>query len=244
MLSMACAAPRARSQRGLSLIELMVGVAIGLIIVAGAATVAATQLADTRRLALDAQLQQDLRATSEVIAHQLRRAGYWPDSGKIIWSPSAPAVLNPSPSASAVSATQLTLAAVGNPQVSGFFLDPGPPGVVKTTFAGAGAPTQPLTDSSVESIAQPPGSASSAPAFNVQMAPIAQVKLSCPAMCADGTTDCWPTLQPKEVNLTITGYSISDPKVVRTMQTTVRVRNDQLANNNPIPGGPLCPPLP
>jgi type IV pilus assembly protein PilW len=41
-----------RGQRGLSIVELMVGVAIGLFVVAGAAMLLSTQLSDNRQLLL------------------------------------------------------------------------------------------------------------------------------------------------------------------------------------------------
>ena len=60
--------------RGLSLIELMVGIAVGLFIVAAATVLVSGQLGENRRLMLDTQLQQDLRATADIITRELRRA--------------------------------------------------------------------------------------------------------------------------------------------------------------------------
>ena len=76
-----------RAQSGLSIVELMVGVAIGLIIVAAAATLVATQLTENRRLMLETQVQQDLRATADIIARELRRAGYQEESESLagVW---------------------------------------------------------------------------------------------------------------------------------------------------------------
>lgn len=54
-------------QRGLSLVELMVGITVGLFVVAAAATLVANQLSDNRRLLLETQVQQDLRATMDII---------------------------------------------------------------------------------------------------------------------------------------------------------------------------------
>ena len=64
-------------QTGLSLVELMVGVAVGLFVVAGATLVVSNQLGDNRRLMLETQIQQDLRAAADLIARDLRRSGYW-----------------------------------------------------------------------------------------------------------------------------------------------------------------------
>jgi len=83
-------------QRGLSIVELMVGVTISLFILAGATMLMSTQMGDNRRLLLEAQVQQDLRATADLIARDLRRAGYWAQSYRQVWpDPAAGAVANP-----------------------------------------------------------------------------------------------------------------------------------------------------
>ncbi len=218
-----------RAQGGLSLVELMVGVAIGLFIVAGAATVVATQLADSRRLTLETQMQQDLRATADIMVRQLRRAGYWSAASSTVWSPGSPWSLNPGGAVTLVSPTEVTIALSGS-AVTGYYLNPGPPGVLMQKY-GAN-PSQALTD----------GTTMNVTGFDLQLAPIAAVQMSCPALCPDGTQACWPTLQPQELLITITGQAVSDPSVVRTIQSTVRLRNDQIVNHNGTGlGGPLCP---
>lgn len=72
------ALPRASApRRGLSIVELMVGITISLFILAGASLVLTTQLDSNRRLLLEAQVQQDLRTTADMISRDVRRAGYW-----------------------------------------------------------------------------------------------------------------------------------------------------------------------
>ena len=66
-----------KTPRGLSIVELMVGITIGLFILAGASMVLTTQLGDNRRLLLEAQVQQDLRVASDLISREIRAAGYW-----------------------------------------------------------------------------------------------------------------------------------------------------------------------
>ena len=85
---------RARVGRGLSIIELMIGIAIGLFIVAGATLMLTTQLGDNRRLLLEAQIQQDMRAAADMISRDIRRAGYWAQSYRQVW-PGAGALANP-----------------------------------------------------------------------------------------------------------------------------------------------------
>lgn len=74
-------------QRGLGLVELMVGITVGLIVAAGASMVAVNQINEHRRLMLETQIQQDLRAAADLIQQDLRRAGYRgvPEQG--VWSP-------------------------------------------------------------------------------------------------------------------------------------------------------------
>ena len=85
---------RARVARGLSIVELMIGIAIGLFIVAGATLMLTTQLGDNRRLLLEAQVQQDMRAAADMVTRDIRRAGYWAQSYRQVW-PAAGAVSNP-----------------------------------------------------------------------------------------------------------------------------------------------------
>ena len=80
--------------RGLSIVELMIGIAIGLFIVAGATLMLTTQLGDNRRLLLEAQIQQDMRAAADMISRDIRRAGYWAQSYRQVW-PGAGALTNP-----------------------------------------------------------------------------------------------------------------------------------------------------
>jgi type II secretory pathway component PulJ len=64
-------------QRGLSVVELMVGLTVGLLIMAGAAVFFANQVHHTRRSVIEARLQQDLRAATALLVRDLRRAGHW-----------------------------------------------------------------------------------------------------------------------------------------------------------------------
>ena len=70
-----------RLERGLSLVELMVGAALGLIVVAAAGSVVAAHQGAARRVQVEARLMQDLRGAAELVARDLRRAGHWAASG-------------------------------------------------------------------------------------------------------------------------------------------------------------------
>jgi len=69
--------PAAPCERGFSLTELMVGSAVGLLVIAGALQLYLVNLgatADNLRLS---RLNQELRATLELLRNDLRRTGYW-----------------------------------------------------------------------------------------------------------------------------------------------------------------------
>lgn len=210
---------RRAAQRGASLVELMVGVAIGLVVVAAAVTLAATQLVEHRRLQLETQVQQDLRAAADLVTRELRRAGHWPEATLAIATAGASAVPNPYAAITPTTgtATQVDFAYARPDAASGpfgFRLDGG---VLRMRLGAAG--WQELTDAKVLRVT----------AFGVTPRPGAPIRLPCPAPCADGTTDCWLTLTVREFVIDIAGEAAADPAVRRTLRTVVRPRNDLLA---------------
>lgn len=68
--------PLAHQQRGLSLVELMVGMVIGLVILAAAGTMYISSARTGRDTLISAQLNTTLRGAMEVMADEIRRAGY------------------------------------------------------------------------------------------------------------------------------------------------------------------------
>ena len=77
--------------RGLSIVELMVGITISLFILAGATMVLTSQLDSNRRVLLETQVQQDLRTTADMISRDVRRAAYWGKAYCQVWPAQAPA---------------------------------------------------------------------------------------------------------------------------------------------------------
>lgn len=87
--------PPARSQRGLTLVELMVGIAIGLFVLAAGVLGTTSSLRGNRELLLEARLQQDLRAAMDLITRDVRRAGYWGNAIASIPTKTVASVANP-----------------------------------------------------------------------------------------------------------------------------------------------------
>lgn len=224
-------------QRGLSLVELMVGIAVGLFVVAAASMLVSTQLNDNRSLLLETQLQQDLRAAADIITRELRRAGHWQAAQQALAAAPVPAAANPH-ALLAKSATQPVVD--GEPasevryQLNSSTGVTGPFGfkheghALKTLLAGAG--WHELTDPNTLHVT----------AFSVTPRFGPAMRLPCPQLCADGTADCWPTATVRELVVDIAGQSAVDAAVQRSLRTVVRVRNDWV-RFHPDLGGQACP---
>src|SRR5512144_2858741 len=79
------------NQRGTTIVEMMVGLAVGLFVVLAGAGMLATFTNADRRMLLETRLLQDLRAASDVITRDIRRAGYWANASTGVWvGPGAP----------------------------------------------------------------------------------------------------------------------------------------------------------
>jgi type IV pilus assembly protein PilW len=224
---------RRLSQRGVSLVELMVGVTVGLFVVAAAAMLVGSQLSDNRRLLLETQLQQDLRSSADIITRELRRAGYWSQSEQGFWTPAAGPQPNPFAAVTMPVATEVNYTyrrGPGQEGPYGFRLDT-TAGSIRTLLAGAG--WQDLTDPRTLRIT----------ALNIVPSNSNEIVLPCPKDCPGpgGPQDCWPRLVVRSFTVTITGQAVHDAAIQRTLQTTVRLRNDLVRFNDPLNPTQYCP---
>lgn len=230
MLSM-CNVPRRHDQRGVSLVELMVGITVGLFVVAAAAMLVGSQLSDNRRLLLETQLQQDLRSTADIITRELRRAGYWSQSEQGIWTSTQAAQPNAFAAIAQPVPTEIDYTyrrGSGQEGPYGFRLNTGT-GSIQTLLAAAG--WQDLTDSRTLRVTA------------LTITPITSTTiLPCPKDCPApaGAQDCWPRLVIRSFEVGITGQAVHDAAVRRTLTTTVRLRNDRV-QFDPLNPTQYCP---
>lgn len=223
-------APRSR-QHGLSLASLLVGMALGLVVVAGAASMASTQMVDNRRLLLETQVHQDLRAAADIVTRELRRAGHAAHPEHLVWSAAAPDH-QPRPNGLA----GLRLGQGADVVTYGYdrSLAPVPASFgyqfsAHTLKQRIGATVQDLTDPRVLKVT----------AFNVALQAAGSEQLACPRLCSDGSQDCWPTLSLTDAVITLSGEATSDATVNHTVTTRVRLRNDALAFH--VSASQVCP---
>lgn len=232
---------RPRRQRGLSIVELMVGVAIGLFVVAAATMLVSTQLSEHRRLMLETQVEQDLRASADIITRELRRAGHWAKARDGVWFEGNAALVRENPYTLVAKADGTAFAdgdvsstvlmsysrsgneadetgAIEAAEQLGFRLDNG---VIQTRLGDAG--WQALTDGNTLKVT------------NFSMTMNRQpIRLSCAKPCPDPMVDCRPILEVRDLRVLITGEAAHDSSTSRSVDSRVRLRNDTV-----IPG--TCP---
>lgn len=68
---------RARRMAGISLVELMVGIAVGLVVVWGMSAVYVNSAQGSQTTTSANQLNQDMRAVMDIMVNDIRRSGYW-----------------------------------------------------------------------------------------------------------------------------------------------------------------------
>ncbi len=223
--------PAQPAQRGLSLVELLVGVAIALFIAATGATLLAGNLRENRNLLLEARLMQDLRTATDVISRDLRRAGYWGAATDGVWTAAAPGVatnpyvaLAPSAAASDAVSFRYSRDAVENNLVDsneqfGFRLR----NRVIEMLLGVGN-WQALTDAGTLDITE----------FSVTPA-VQQIDLHgyCTQPCPAGSLTCPPRQQVRSLAVVVTGRSTTDASVTRSLHSNVRLRNDAVSGACP-----------
>jgi type IV pilus assembly protein PilW len=217
--------------RGVTLIELLVGLALGLLIVAAALAWLATSLHEQRRLALEGRLTQDLRAAVELMARELRRAGYWgaATAGVATFGAGTPrsnpyAALDVDAATGEAVAFRYSRDALENDLIdgheeSGLRLRRN----VLELQLGAGN-WQALTDPAVLTVTS----------FRIrpQLQELS-LEASCTRPCPVGSGTCPPRLQVRSLALAVTGRSASDPRVQREVLGNVRLRNDTVGGACP-----------
>ncbi|MCU0624605.1 MAG: hypothetical protein MUF53_12205 [Gemmatimonadaceae bacterium] len=222
--------------RGLSLVELMIGIVVGLFVVAAAAMVTSMQLGENRRLLLETQMQQDLRAAADIISRELRRIGTMQNALDAIASPTSAAQSNP------FSAT--TQAGTDPADITySYFRRPGEQGPWRFVLSGGvirsrvGPTLQDLTDGNVMTVTR----------FAITPTTATSIRLPCPKLCPPDAANpnphdqCWPEVRVREYEIVIEAQARGDATVQRTLRSVVRPRNDWVAFNIAGPPARACP---
>lgn len=238
-------------QRGLSLVELLVGIAISMIVLVGAMQLFVNHIRNNRQLVLETRVNQDLRAAADLIARDIRRSGYWGNAtaAVIATSTTAPAsspygVMTPSgtePSSSITynySQGSENNVLDSNEQFGFRLLDSG-----VLQYRQGGTNWQAISDSStliVNTFSVTPvekcvpqqqyctgGSSSTCSSCTLN------AMTGCPTdPTATACTTC-PFFRVRRFDIVLQGTSTAESRVVRRLAESVRVRNDQLLGQCP-----------
>lgn len=217
-----------RRCRGFSIVELLIGVAIGLFILTGASLLYVNNLGNSRLLLAQARMDQDLRSAMDLITRDLRRGAYWVDSLKgttttaLATIPNTYSAVTVSGSASAANIAYSyddsdSATTDVNERTFEFKLTSTNPSFGRIEMKIGSGPWQAVTDVNTMSIT----------AFDItETATAIDVSTACTTACAGATC---PRITVRTYNIVLTGTSRVDPAMVRTLRSQVRVRNDAIA---------------
>ena len=235
----ACASPQfSRAQRGLSLVELMVGVAISLIVIAAATSLFSRHLRESRAVQVELRLMQDLRSAAVLVGRDLRRAGYWGNASAGVWQRDAETtVVNPYAFVT-LAANQVAFNfsrdaaennAVDTNEQFGFRLRGG---VVEFLLGGVNNGANSDGTSVGNWLALTDVNTVTITAFTVTPSvQSASLEGMCATVCsaADSAIGiCPPQHHQRSLAVALTGQSVTDVKVMRSVESHLRLRNDAI----------------
>jgi len=214
-----------RGACGLTLVELLVGLTVGIFIAGEAAAWIAASLREQRATLLEGRLMQDLRTAADMVVRDVRRAGFWAAATEAAWLPGttstvanpyaalAPLIAASDAVAFAYSRDAVENDALDNNEQFGFRLRGG---AIQMQMGGG---WQAITD--VETLV----------VTRFELTPDVQavsLERICPAACAASSATCPPRVEVRSVGLAIEGRAAQVPTVVRSVRARVRVRNDAI----------------
>ena len=218
-----------RLSTGFSIVELLVGTAVGLVVVAAGTTVVTHHARESRALTIETRLTQDLRTAADIVARDLRRAGYWggaasgvrgDDGGVVPANPYAAVT----PDAAASDAVRLAFSRDASENDS---LD----GNERFGFRlRNGAIELQLGDGNWQALTDP--ATLTVTAFEVE--PRTEEKSLehfCDQPCAAGSTTCPPRQQVRSFAVAIEAQAVADPGVRRSVRAGARLRNGSVVGS-------------
>jgi prepilin peptidase dependent protein B len=217
--------------RGLSIMELLIGIAVGMIVISGAAMLFARNLSGSKLLLAESRLNEDLRNAADLLTRDLRRAGYWGNAIKGTQAIGAGAITTANQySDSTASAQQVDYRFSREVDVAeNDALDPSSEQFGfrlhdKAIQMQVGTDNwSDITDKTSVEITT----------FTVTPT-VTSVSLgdACPNACLPGQPNC-PTATVRSYAVLLHGVSVRDSGLQRTLRSTVRVRNDQVSGTCP-----------
>lgn len=216
-----------QSQQGVSVIELLIAMAAGLLILAATVSTFIVILKSNSENLKVARLNHELRSTMKLVASDIRRAGYWSLARNDVYQNT-----NTNPFLSAATDLQVS------PDNTCILLsyDRNKDGTLPALNTAGGdkrfgyrvrnqvVQSRPLTHTTL-SCNDPDGDWDEVTSSNVVSVTNLNFTLNTVLLDVNGSA----TLTVRNVHITLTGQLVDEPTITRTLTQSVRVRNDKFA---------------
>jgi type II secretory pathway component PulJ len=238
--STAWRAPRDRPC-GVSLLEMLVTIALGLFLVGATAGLLTSQLAEHRRVLLDTRVTQELRAVLDLVARDVRRAGYWGHAADAAARPaSAPANpydgLHPPATAPdsrigyAYSRDTVEDDAVANSERFGLRLNSSNR---SADWRMSGSAVTPVDTDTWQALTDPNLLRVTRVSVSSRDDTLDLLERCANPSCPLGSTTCPPRLLQRLVDIEVEGVASADPTLRRRLSARVTLRNPALSGACP-----------
>ena len=212
-------------QRGMTLVETMISVTIGVVLLLGLTTFMAASLGSNVNATKLANLNQELRAIMTLMTRDIRRAGYWGSpapypTGAITGVGFGSAYVNPFATINTATAGCILYAYDKNNNATldtdekyGFLLSAG--AVMMRTGSGATWDCTTAAGNSLDNLSD---------AKNTNVTALTFTETDSAAAYVTGSAG--PNIKTRQITITITAQLVSDATVRQTLTETVKLEND------------------
>ncbi len=229
-----------RRERGVGLVELLVGLAVGLFVVGGGLLLFANFVQNDRRLVLEARLMQDLRAASDLVTRDIRRGGYWDAATSSVWvaggastTPRNPFALVRQGACSGATTANAASEPTGAAAAACYWVDNGANAAVNDAerygFDVSGGVLYAVVADQRTALTDP----ASITITDLRFDWTGTQSINASNFCAKTCTANCPTVVVREVEVTIRGTVPGDTSIARQLRSNVRVRNDLFTGQCP-----------
>lgn len=216
-------------QRGLSMVELQIGIVVGLFIVAAATFFSVTLIRENQLLLVEARLMQDMRSAMDLITRDVRRAGYWGNSLSGVIYPGATSIAQPYSTSNytVITPSNSSTDVVGCAPLTYFYT---PPNVTASnTPSGAESFGISVCDGVLRlTIGAPPTPVVTSALTDANTTRVNSLTVT-PTLSLAGAAVC-----VRRYTITLNASSVGANPITRQLQSEVRVRNDR-------PSSTACP---
>jgi prepilin peptidase dependent protein B len=221
-----------RLQRGMTLIELMVSIAVGLFLLMIITQFFVGQVIGNSELLKVTRLNQELRAIMDLAVRDIRRGGYWANAISGVWYEESPGVTaNPLQSITIDSTVNPTTAASGSSFTYAYDVN-GNGAIEDSENLTIRLNSDKHSVELVQGITNPTTTtlsdtgATTITGLSFSLAPVV-VTIGCVVAGSN------PTLTMRQLVIVVTGQLASDSTVSRTMRETIRLRTDPIVGSCP-----------